>query len=154
MSDKKSDISESSSYDTPEPITSMAELNKGSSAVTAIKRLAAKIGTDGFKVNEIGLQQEVNSLQMHFDRFVAAHDLLIASAQPTEIEPHAELWNDIEDHYNNAMARLQRLFSTAQSKGNTGNIVDAASQRLARWAAMDLKLDPLSVTKFDGTLQN
>lgn len=86
----------------------MAELNKRASITTKV--LAEDYAADSFE-----MQQDINELQMHFERLLSIHDELVSnSADDAELQLHTGLYNQIGDLYNKAIARLQRLIAEVE----------------------------------------
>lgn len=130
----------------------MAELNRRTGIVSSIRRVTAEVLADAYAGDSFVLQQASTTLQSHFDRLIPVHDTLVAqSMDEAEINTHMELFNQTEDLFNQTMVKLQRMAIAAEPEhGDDGD----ASVHTQRPMAMNLKLDPLSVPKFDGTLRN
>lgn len=134
-----------------EHLERMAELNRRTSAATAIRRIAAAVGAEGYNADQFVLAQELQSLHNHFERFTVAHDALVGAAQAAELDTHDTLWDTIEVLYNGAMATLRRLQAALIPENE-----DLGSVHTIRtnFASTEVKLDPLKIPDFDGTVGN
>lgn len=126
----------------------MADLNKQTSVTNAIKRITGKVMATDYTGDIFTLQQEMSTLQMHFGRLLSLHDNLIATADPADVDVYIDLYDEMETRFNTAMAKLNRLQAPATQDD------DVSSSRTHHPTMMGLKLDRLSVPKFDGTLHN
>ncbi|XP_036320613.1 uncharacterized protein LOC118735102 [Rhagoletis pomonella] len=134
----------------------MASLNKRAAAVTAINRVTTRILADGYSGDGFAIAQDQATVQSLFDRFAVAHDGLIIDAKKEELDAHLDLWDQMEDLYNKAMAKVHRLQATISStiRNPPSNADDNDSIGLPNPMAMNLKVERLSVPKFDGRLRN
>lgn len=130
----------------------MADLNRRTTAANAIRRIAAAVQADGYNGDQFVLAQELQSLQLHFERFTLAHDGLLNVAADGELGAHAELWDTIEPLYNVAVATLRRL-QAAHIPEHDGDEMSVHTLRSIA-APAEVKLDPLKIPNFDGTLGN
>lgn len=132
----------------------MSELNKRASIVASLRRIATKVLAEDYATDIFEMQQHMNVLQMHFERFLPIHDELTSNSKDdAEVQLHTELYDQTEELYNKAIAGLQRLIAEVERQ-KVDRDEDNASALSMQPAAMELKLDPLSVPKFDGTLKN
>ncbi|XP_036336104.1 uncharacterized protein LOC118746357 [Rhagoletis pomonella] len=123
----------------------MAELRLRAPAIKAIKRIyervqASKLGS----YDEFQLEQELKLVSSHFARFVANHELLVASAEKGEVEAHETLWVEVEDIYNDTCCILNRAITGAKPN------VQAGRQHSHE---CEFRLEPLAIPTFDGTMQ-
>lgn len=127
----------------------MAELNQRTAAVSALRRQAAAIMDEEFQEDAFECQQRSVTVQNHFDRFTTAHDVLVGQADDDEaLAAHQALWEEMEDLYNPVIVKLNRLMAHV-------NEPPASEDRDSNQnAMMDLKLEPVRVPKFDGSLRN
>ncbi|XP_036342826.1 uncharacterized protein LOC118752082 [Rhagoletis pomonella] len=123
----------------------MAELNLRASAINAIKRIYDRVRTiQPGSFDEFQLEQELKSATTHFSRFTANHDQLVGSAKPSELDAHATLWEEVEDVYNSTCTILNRELRGVK------RIPPAGTQP----REFEVKLEPLAIPIFDGTMQN
>lgn len=130
----------------------MAELNRRATATTAIRRIVATVMDDNYVGDQFTVAQEMVSLQSHFERFTTAHDALVSVAVADELNAHTGLYDVIETLYNGAMARLRRMEATS-TRDNDGSERSLHTTRSVV-SPNEVKLDPLKVPNFDGTLGN
>lgn len=138
-------------------VRKMAELNRRDATVTTLRRITTNILAETYIniADRHELEQELQSIQMHFDRFMNAHDSLVALAAPEELDVHTQLWDVIEALFNRSVAKLRRLLSTIEAADGDGSVHEGSlhpSQINNRMA--ELRLDPVSVPTFDGRLQS
>lgn len=127
----------------------MADLNRRTAAYTAIRRITAMVTAEDYEGDTFALQQQQQTLQTHYDRCMAAHDGLLATAGEGALDAHNILWNEVEDHYNLAMAKLYRMQATARPE-----VQDDAASSVARNHNGESRLPPLQIPKFDGSLES
>lgn len=136
----------------------MADLNQRLSACTAIDRLAAEILKEDFQGDLFFCQQRLATLEKHFDRFIIPHDKLVgAASDEAELRSHMDLWDKLEGIYSTAVIKLNRMISQLDLAPNplaTGANSLADDTESQRAAILDLKLVPVGVPKFDGSLRN
>lgn len=132
----------------------MAELNRRTAVVNAIRRIAAAVLADGYDGDVFAVAQEMRGIDAHFERFSTIQDTLIGAAtEAGELEAHEGLGQEIETIYKRAMAALHRRHSELVRVEEP--IGDASSVAMSRSNTMaEFRLDPLAVPKFDGTLKN
>lgn len=144
-------------YEEERLIRAMAELNRRTSAVASIRRISTEILVEAYTGDVYALQQQQTSLQAHFARFSAAHDILIGVADTDAvITEHNRLWIDIETLYNEAMAKLHRLSAPLLHplpRADADDFGSVHSQQQVR-PLVEGKLEPLAVAKFDGALHH
>lgn len=135
----------------------MADLNRRTSAVASIRRISTEILDEAYTGDVYVLQQQQASLQSHFERFLAAHDALIAVADTRDVTAeHDRLWSEVEPLFNQAMAKLLRLCAPLLQpvpRSETDDSESTRSQQQQR-PVVEGKLEPLAVAKFDGALHN
>lgn len=136
----------------------MAELNRRTSAVASLRRISTEVLAEAYAGDVYVLQQQQTSLQSHFERFVSAHDDLIAVAETDAVsKEHNQLWTEIETLYNQSMAKLCRLVDAhvpvSQPQLEIGGAASVHSHQSVR-PLVEGKLEPLAVAKFDGALCN
>lgn len=123
-------------------------LNRQAAVTTAIRRVNNNIMADDYAGDLFVVAQDFNTLQMHFDRFVTVHDALVSAAQATELDAHITMFQNVETWYNEAMVKLRRMQTPPEEEEE-----EVQSVR-SQMGGLNLKLERLSVPKFDGTLQN
>lgn len=131
----------------------MANLNRRNASVTTLRRITALILDDSYDADRHELEQEMQCIQMHFERFMQAHDGLVAIAQPDELIEHTELWDHIETIFNRAAAKLRRLLTSIEVEDGSIQRGSLRSVQLNNGVA-ELRLDPVSVPTFDGKLHS
>lgn len=132
----------------------MAELNQRTTEVNMVRRVSAEILADGFQGDYHVYQQTLNSMQLHFDRFAAAHDILVGgAADASELTAHQTLWDEMEALYNRSLIQLNRLMAAIVPEASVQGSVPEDNES-THAMQMSLKLDPVGVPKFDGSLRN
>lgn len=127
----------------------MAELNRRRSEITTLHRMTARILAEEYTGDIHTYVQELASLKVHFERFTAANDVLVDNAtDDDELDAHQQLWDELEDRYNPSVAKLNRLMAP---KAEPPIVHDVSEPQPT---TMDLKLDPITIPKFDGSLRN
>lgn len=131
-------------------VRDMAELNRRTTVVNAIRRISTVILADGYAGDEFALGQELQALQTHYERFVQINDVLIGTAEEAELATHETLAAEIETTYNSSIAKLRRLLAAQEA------LAEGAERSLdiRSHPQNDLRLDPLTVPVFDGSLAN
>lgn len=135
----------------------MADLNQRSTAIHGIRRVSNHIMAEDFEGDHFVCAQQMTSLQMHFERFTTAHDTLVGNAaDDDELATHQALWDDMEALYNPAIVKLIRMMAAEPAPSIQPSHDDSAdSSRSANAVAMmNLKLDPVTIPQFDGSLRN
>lgn len=135
----------------------MADINRRNAAVGSVRRISNTILEESYNADRYELGQEQQSLQMHFERFVQAHDTLVAAAESDELAAHMELWDNVETQYNRTMVKIRRLLAAIVDHDDNcagdGSVYSAAVTNGIR-GMTDLRLDPVTVPTFDGRLQS
>lgn len=131
----------------------MADLNRRTASVTTLRRVAAETLADTYEAEFYAYQQQLASLQLHFERFTDANDSLVAAAgDADELATHQVLWDEMEALYNPSVAKLNRLMATPEA-ASVHTDPDESAESI-RSATMNLKLDPVTIPQFDGSLRN
>ncbi|XP_050324433.1 uncharacterized protein LOC126755733 [Bactrocera neohumeralis] len=131
----------------------MAELNWRSSAVKAIKRIHARVLEGAMENRDVfHLQQELKSLESHFERFMENHNRLVGGATSTEMGPHDALLESVEELYTAACSRLNRLIASSRVESNVADGTQNCPTTSLDGHLVDLKLDPLAIPLFDGDM--
>lgn len=89
----------------------MASLNLRTSYFTSIKRVHKLIKSGKCPTDKYDLEQQLTAVSSHYERFTLAHVDLISSAEQSEMEAHTELFNLIEDCYNETCSMIRRKLS-------------------------------------------
>lgn len=127
----------------------MAELNQRTTAVNALRRQSAIIMAEAFAEDGFECQQRSVTVQNHFERFTTVHDVLVGQAENEDaLTVHQALSDEMEDLYNAMVVKLNRMMANH----NGANTAEDRESNAA--AVMDLKLEPVRVPKFDGSLRN
>lgn len=134
----------------------MAELNQRTTAIHGLRRVTNEVMADTFEGDVFVCQQQLASLQLHFDRFTAAQDHLVGEAvDDTELNAHQALWDEMEALYNPAVVKLNRIMAVEEPQSapaSQGGQAESIHTNVA--AMMNLKLDPVTIPQFDGSLRN
>nr|XP_036217642.1 uncharacterized protein LOC118680698 [Bactrocera oleae] len=131
----------------------MAELNWRSSAVKAIKRIHARVSEGVMEGHDVfHFQQELKSLESHFERFMENHNRLVGGATSSEIGSHDALLESVEELYTAACSRLNRLIASSRVESNVADGAHNCPTTSLDGHLVDLKLDPLAIPLFDGDM--
>ncbi|XP_054083409.1 uncharacterized protein LOC128920346 [Zeugodacus cucurbitae] len=98
------------------------------------------------------LQQELRSVETHFERFVENHNHLVGGATPTEMGSHDALWETVEELYKEVCSKLNRLISSSKVESNVTDGARDCPISSLDGHLVDLKLDPLAIPSFDGDM--
>lgn len=129
----------------------MAELKQRLTEYNAVKRGYNTVMANDFEGDNFVCRQQLASLRYHFDRFNVAQDTLVGNSRDeSELTVHEALLAELESFYDTAVVRLNRQIAL---NGQPAVAPDHAHiPELGR--AMNFKLDPVGVPKFDGSLRN
>lgn len=128
----------------------MAELNQRTAAVNVLRRQSTVIMADEFAEDAFECQQRSVSIGNTYERFMNVHDQLVGQAADGEaLAVHQALYDEMEDLYNAMIVKLNRRMADHNETPPS----DDRESTLPN-AMMDLKLEPVRVPKFDGSLRN
>lgn len=129
----------------------MAELKQRLSEYNAVKRVYTKVMADNFEGDNFDCQQQLASIRQHFDRFNIAQNVLVGNARDdAELALHENLLAELELLYDAAVVQLNRRMALNAQPAPAAMQADIPENG----GAMNFKLDPVGVPKFDGTLRN
>lgn len=128
----------------------MAELNQRTSAVAALRRQSTIIMAEEFAEDAFECQQRAVTIGNSYDRFMNTHEHLVGeAADDAALAVHQALYDEIEDLYNAMVVKLNRRLA-----GYNDTPPSEDRELALPNAMMDLKLEPVRVPKFDGSLRN
>lgn len=134
-----------------------ANVNRQASAVTSIKRITTEVLADAYAGDQFVLQQQLQTLQRHFENLTLIHENLLGTVQANGVDALDTLLADMETRYNGAMAKLQRMLAAIEPAVQLRNMDDGASSvsnATVHQRVPGVKLEALKIPKFDGQLEN